>query len=112
MFLHLAIGGGVKRVMSNEHPYKKKMEKKWGQSLICLPYLPSFVLHCARKKNGVCPLSACLICLVSCCIARGERVNLATQHPALVDELKTAALNWRAGIETRWGTEFAPTKPR
>lgn len=38
----------------------------------------------------------------------GERVNLATQHPALAEELKTAALSWRAGIETRWQSEFTP----
>jgi arylsulfatase A-like enzyme len=41
----------------------------------------------------------------------GERVNLATQLPALAEYLKTAALNRRAGIEKRWETEFAPAEP-
>ena len=38
----------------------------------------------------------------------GEKVNLAEQHPELVASMKTAALNWRAGIEERWKKEFSP----
>ncbi|MDA0745063.1 MAG: sulfatase-like hydrolase/transferase [bacterium] len=38
----------------------------------------------------------------------GEQVNLRSQQPALVSELESLALNWRAGIETRWEEEFSP----
>ena len=38
----------------------------------------------------------------------GERRNLGDQQPALVAELRAAAEEWRAGIETRWDQEWLP----
>jgi hypothetical protein len=38
----------------------------------------------------------------------GERTNLAAQQPDLVAELRAAAEQWRAGIETRWAEEWQP----
>ena len=38
----------------------------------------------------------------------GERTNLAETEPELTTELTPAAETWRAGIEQRWTTEFAP----
>lgn len=36
----------------------------------------------------------------------GERNNLADELPEICEELKNAALNWRAGIEETWETKF------
>ncbi len=38
----------------------------------------------------------------------GERHNLREQQPVLVQELRTAAEAWRAGIEARWEQEWLP----
>ncbi|UCD56185.1 MAG: hypothetical protein JSV16_10115, partial [Candidatus Hydrogenedentota bacterium] len=37
----------------------------------------------------------------------GEKINLQSQQTGLVADLRTAALNWRAGIEERWEKEFS-----
>lgn len=39
----------------------------------------------------------------------GERRNLRDQQPALVQELRTAAEAWRAGIEARWEQQWLPS---
>lgn len=36
----------------------------------------------------------------------GERNNLADELPEICEELKNAALNWRAGIEENWENKF------
>ena len=41
----------------------------------------------------------------------GETTNLADSLPALADELKAAALTWRAGIEKTWDERFAKNYP-
>ena len=38
----------------------------------------------------------------------GERNNLAESEPGLTKELRSAALEWRDGIEARWAREFDP----
>jgi arylsulfatase A-like enzyme len=38
----------------------------------------------------------------------GERQNLKDRFPEIVADLKSAAEAWRAGIERRWETEWAP----
>jgi arylsulfatase A-like enzyme len=38
----------------------------------------------------------------------GERVNLAAELPEKTAELRQLAEAWRARIEARWQTEFAP----
>jgi len=35
-----------------------------------------------------------------------ERVNLASRHPALTQELRRSACTWLDGIERRWTTQF------
>ena len=37
----------------------------------------------------------------------GEKVNLANELPELCEQLKAAALKWRAGIENTWEEKFA-----
>ena len=37
----------------------------------------------------------------------GEKVNLAEEMPGLCEELKSAVLAWREGIEDTWNREFA-----
>ena len=41
----------------------------------------------------------------------GETTNLADSLPALTEELKAAALTWRAGIEKTWDERFAKNYP-
>jgi arylsulfatase A-like enzyme len=38
----------------------------------------------------------------------GERTNLRNQHPEMLQELQTAAEQWRAAIDRRWETEWKP----
>lgn len=38
----------------------------------------------------------------------GERINLADAYPDLVADLTRQATEWRAGIESRWETEWLP----
>jgi arylsulfatase A-like enzyme len=38
----------------------------------------------------------------------GERINLASKHPQVTEELTKAATAWRAKIEERWEREFVP----
>jgi arylsulfatase A-like enzyme len=38
----------------------------------------------------------------------GERENHASRRPEIVQELRTAAEDWRAGIEDRWEREWQP----
>jgi arylsulfatase A-like enzyme len=38
----------------------------------------------------------------------GERTNLKDRQPDLVADLRRLAEEWRAGLETRWGSEWQP----
>jgi arylsulfatase A-like enzyme len=41
----------------------------------------------------------------------GETTNLAGTHPEILERLRSALEDWRAGIEQRWATEWLPTIP-